>query len=288
MTDSTLESVGGRPAGGRVLVLLDGSRVSLSALEAAASIAEHTGAEVHGVFVEEQDLLRSAGYGFAREVGAFSGLSRPLDVVALEQRMQRLAEQTRRTLAGVVGRYGGRYRLNISRGRVVEEVLALAGPEDLLVLGRARWATVPGPLLGSTVRGLVQRSPGRLLLWSQQRAPTRGRIVVFLNDHEQANRRAVSAAAEAAAYSRQPVALLLAEGASVTGQQLSELKQLTGLPESEVQVLTLPASDPVTIARLLRRQQAAQLVLSRECSLFQEPGAEALLSALHLPVTITP
>lgn len=288
MTDSAIVPVNGQPADERILVLLDGSRVSLSALEAAAAIAECTGAEVQGVFVEEQDLLRSAGYGFAREVGAFSGLSRPLDAVALEQRMQRLADQTRRALAGAVGRYGGRYRLSISRGRVVEEVLALAGPEDLLVLGRARWSSGPGPALGSTVRGLLQRSPGRLLLWSQQPAKNQGRIVVFLNDHEQANRRAVSAAAKAAAYSRQPVTLLLAEKAQVSTQQLLALKQLTGLPEEHVQVLTLPASDPVTVARLLRQQQAAQLVLSRECSLFLEPGAEALLSALHLPVTVTP
>ena len=49
---------------GRVLVLLDGSRMSYAALKAAAEIAGSTGADVLGVVVEEMNLLRSGGVGF--------------------------------------------------------------------------------------------------------------------------------------------------------------------------------------------------------------------------------
>ena len=69
---------------GRVLILLDGSRLSLAALEAAAEIAAARNAEVLGIFVEEINLLRAAGYGFAQEVGGSSGLARPLETAALE------------------------------------------------------------------------------------------------------------------------------------------------------------------------------------------------------------
>ncbi|MCS5560938.1 MAG: universal stress protein, partial [Marinobacter nauticus] len=67
----------------RILVLLDGSRRSLAALEAAADIARAQQAEVLGIFVEEVSLLRSAGYGFAREAGRSSGVARPMDVDAV-------------------------------------------------------------------------------------------------------------------------------------------------------------------------------------------------------------
>jgi len=279
----------GQPAAkGRILVLLDGSRVGYVVLDVAAAIAARTGAELQGVFVEEQNLLRSAGYGFAREVGSVSGVSRPLDVTALEQRMQRLAEQSRRALAGAAGHYGGRYQLSIARGSVVEEVLALAEPEDLLVLGRARWSTIPAGWLGSTARALLHRSPGRLLLWSHQQPPNHGRVVVFLNEHEGANQRAIAAAAEAAAYSRQPVTLLLSGEAGVAPDALATLKRNLGVPEPDVRVVPLPSSDPATVARVLRQEKASQLVLSRDCSLFREPGAENLLAALHLPLNITP
>lgn len=138
---------------GRVLVLLDGSRMSYAALKAAAEIAGSTGAEVLGVFVEELNLLRSAGYGFAREVGASSGVSRPFDPAGVEQRMQRLANQARRALAGAVATYGGKHTLSIARGHVIDEVLALAGPRDLLVLGRVGWSSRRGRAWGQRPRG---------------------------------------------------------------------------------------------------------------------------------------
>src|SRR5690554_5302544 len=83
---------------GRVLILLDGSRLSLAALEAAAEIASARNAEVLGIFVEEVNLLRTAGYGFAWEVGGSSGLACLLDSVAIEVRMQTLAETAHHSL----------------------------------------------------------------------------------------------------------------------------------------------------------------------------------------------
>ncbi len=101
---------------GRVLILLDGSRLSLAALEAAAEIASVRNAEVLGIFVEETNLLRAAGYGFAREVGGSSGLARPLEVAALETRMQTLAEQARRTLQQTMAGRGLVQSLKLCRG----------------------------------------------------------------------------------------------------------------------------------------------------------------------------
>lgn len=273
---------------GRVLVLLDGSRMSYAALEAAAEIAAKTGADLMGVFVEEQDLLRSAGFGFAREVGSASGVSRPFDPTGLEQRMQSLAHQTRRALAGAVAHYGGRHTLNIARGRVVDEVLALAGPQDLLVLGRVGWSSAPGARLGSTARGLVRRSPARVLLWCEVRALPLGRVVVFLNDHQEANNRAIRAAAEAIRHSHKPVTLLLGPDSEMSSEGLQSIIRELGVQESDLRVRSLPLTDPVSVVRVLREERAVQLVLSRDCALLQEPGAEPLLVALNLPVTVTP
>jgi nucleotide-binding universal stress UspA family protein len=273
---------------GRVLVLLDGSRTSYAALRAAAEIAASTGADVLGVFVEELNQLRSAGYGFAREVGASSGVSRPFDPAGVEQRMQRLADQARRALAGAVAHHGGRHSLSVARGHVIDEVLALAGPGDLLVLGRVGWSSAPGARLGSTARGLVRRSPGRVLLWCENRALPQGRVVVFLNDHREANSRAVQAAAEVVRHSHLPVTLLLGAGTDMPPEERMGILQDLGIQESDLRVRSLPSADPVTVAGILRQERAAQLVLGRDCTLLQEPGAERLLVALNLPVTVTP
>jgi len=288
VTDAPDNQAGPGTPMGRVLVLLDGSRMSYAALNAAAEIAARTGAEVLGVFVEELNLLRSAGYGFAREVGSSSGISRPFDPVELEQRLERLAGQARRTLAGVVANYGGRHTLSIARGSVVDEVLALVGPQDLLVLGRVGWSSAPGARLGSTARGLLRRSPTSVLLWCERQVSPQGRVVVFLNDHDDANRRAIMAAAQAVRHSLQPVTVLLGEGADIPSDRLELIKRDLGVAESDMRVRTLPATDPVTISQILRQERATQLVVSRECALLRQPGAEQLLALLNLPVTVTP
>ena len=288
VTDSPVAQTDPGTTTGRVLVLLDGSRMSYAALKVAAEIAAKSGADVLGVFVEELNQLRSAGYGFAREVGASSGVSRPFAADAVEQRMQRLANEARRALAGAVAPYGGRHVLRIARGHVIDEVLALAGPQDLLVLGRVGWSSAPGARLGSTAKGLVRRSQGRVLLWCEGRAEPMGRLVVFLNDHKDANSQAVQAAAEAVRHSHRPVTLLLGADSTVSSEDLKGIARQLGIQESGLRVRSLPSTDPAIVAGILRQERAVQLILSRGCTLLQEPGAEELLVALNLPVTVTP
>jgi hypothetical protein len=112
--------------------------------------------------------------------------------------------------------------------------------------------------------------------------------VVFLNDHDEANHRAIMAAAETARHSRRPVTVLSGSGANMSPERLEQIRQGLGIAGSEVRVRPLPAADPVTIAQILRQEGAAQLVVSRESSLLRQPGAEQLLTVLNLPVTVTP
>ncbi len=60
----------------RVLLPLDVSRDSLTALEIASNLAAALGGEVSGLFIEDTELLTAGSLPFAREVGSFSGISR--------------------------------------------------------------------------------------------------------------------------------------------------------------------------------------------------------------------
>lgn len=273
---------------GRVLVLIDGSRVSYAALAAAADIAEKRNANILGVFVEELNLVRSAGYGFSREVGSVSGISRPFDPGIVEQRMRRLADHARVALATAARQRGGEAVLSISRGHVIEEVLALAGPDDLLVLGRAGWSSPSGAGLGSTARGLIRQSPGQVLLWCEHKLPYQDRVVVFLNDHDEANHRAALAAAEISRYYHQPVTLVLGADGEPAADRFEAIRQDLDVLGAGTRLRVFSDTSPAKMARLLREERASQLVISRECTLFNESGVEQLLAALSLPVTVTP
>ncbi|MGD9028912.1 MAG: universal stress protein, partial [Anaerolineae bacterium] len=52
----------------RILIALDASSHSIAALRAAARLASSLEAELHGLFVEDINLLRAAGLPMAREL----------------------------------------------------------------------------------------------------------------------------------------------------------------------------------------------------------------------------
>lgn len=287
MSDRDLEQKDIKPRQGRVLILLDGSRTSYSALDAAAEIAARRGSDVLGVFVEEVNLLRSAGYGFTREVGAASGISRPFDPELLEQRMRLMARQARQALTRATAGRSGQHDLRVTRGSAVAELLALARPDDLLVLGLPRLNMASGLLPGSPARGLIRESPARVLLWCEQRVPQLSRVVVMLNDHSGANHRAIRAAADASRHYHRPLTVVVPAGSSGREQEAA-VRRDPAISGRELRVRTLSSADPGSIARILREEGASCLVISRENRLFQAPGGDQLLAQFRLPVIITP
>lgn len=274
---------------GRVLILLDGSRLSLAALEAAAEIAAARGAEVLGVFVEETNLLRTAGYSFAQEVGGSSGLARPLDMAALEARLQAQAEQARYALQQSMARRGLAQTLTLRRGRVAEEVLRLIQPDDLVVLGRAGRSAILGARLGSTARALLRQAPSEVLLWAERRAQRQeGRVVVLLNHDQGANQRALRVGVELSRHSNQPLSVLIRAEKEDDPSLMEEVLGALQQQGVTAQVRRIPLANAGAALLALQEEGASQLVVSRTCSLFADQGAEALLTKLDLPVTVTP
>ncbi|CAM3406728.1 universal stress protein [Halomonas lysinitropha] len=165
----------------RVLALLDASRHSLAALAAAVDLATLRHAELVGLFVEDQDLLGSAGFPFSREIGAVSGQVRRLSRSNLEAGMARQAHRVTEALEAAVAGREVRHQMRVSRGRVVSEALSLAAPADLLVLGKAGLSGHWGVRLGSTSRALILEAPCTVIIWDERQSLARG-ILRILDD----------------------------------------------------------------------------------------------------------
>ena len=286
MTDQA--AMPGNPAG-RVLLLADASRPSLAALEAAVDLAVHRRAELHAVFVEETALLRGAGFAFAREVGALSGTTRPIEASAVEARLRRQAERVRLALEEAVAGRGISHSLSVRRGNVLREVLTLAGPHDLLVLGRIGWSAIPGRGLGSTARALLRQAPGSLLLWTVNPRHLEGSVVAWVDNAEAATDILAEAAATAR-HRRRPLTVLLPTPDSGTSPATRDRTVADWLARTGVDatVRKLPALDPTTVARTLRAERCAELLISRRSRLMTGLAAEATLDTLNLPVTVLP
>ncbi|WP_181872793.1 universal stress protein [Billgrantia montanilacus] len=158
----------------RVLALLDASRHSLAALSAAVDLASNRQAELVAVYVEDLDLLSCAAFPFTCEIGAQSGITRPLTVDTLEASIARQLQRVNQALALAVAGRDLQHRLEVSRGPVAGEALAKAGPDDVLVLGKAGMTERWGTRLGSTSRRLILEAPCTVLLWDERHPFKRG------------------------------------------------------------------------------------------------------------------
>ncbi len=128
----------------RIVVALDTGSLSHAAVEAAAGLAAGLSAEVVAMFVEDVKLLRLAGLPFAKELGAASATTRPLQAADMERALAAQAQQLRRTLEETARRVPFSWSLEIVRGELLDIILGQAAA-DVLVLGRTRKPGYAGP-----------------------------------------------------------------------------------------------------------------------------------------------
>src|SRR3970040_259294 len=97
----------------RILVALDASPHSLSALQAAAELAAELSAELVGVFVEDANLVRLAALPVTREIGQTSARIRELDERTMTRQLRRLAQRAAQGLARDAGRVQGHWSFRV-------------------------------------------------------------------------------------------------------------------------------------------------------------------------------
>jgi len=175
----------------RIVVSLDAVSETRAAVEAAARLAARWNATLHGVFVEDEDLLRLAALPFASQVSLGAG-AEPLTAAQAARQLRAFAEAAQRELAAAADRLELRWSFEVVRGADAANTVASA-PGDFIVacavsrpIGAhfridARWQTAaPGP--------------SSLLLMHPARAG--GTVVAMLQDREPAAARVLEAAAQ--------------------------------------------------------------------------------------------
>jgi nucleotide-binding universal stress UspA family protein len=150
----------------RILVALDASRHSLAALRAAASLASSLDAELHGLFVEDINLLRAARLPMAKELQFPFAVHTPMNPERIGRQLRAQASQARRTLASVSRQQQIEWSFQVVRGRVSSKVLEEATRADLLCLGRISRPVMQRPGLGSTARAAATSAHCCVLLVS--------------------------------------------------------------------------------------------------------------------------
>jgi hypothetical protein len=176
----------------RIVVSLDAVSEISAAIEAAARLAVRWNAALHGVFVEDEDLLRLAGLPFARQVSLGAGAEALTPAQAARQ-LRASAATARRELAAAARRHDLRWSFEIAHGAAAADTVTTAAGDFVVACTASR-------PIGAHFRVDTQRwravaaGSGSLLLTHPARAG--GTVVTVLYDREPASGRVLEAAAQ--------------------------------------------------------------------------------------------
>jgi nucleotide-binding universal stress UspA family protein len=269
----------------RILVALDASPHSLSALEAAVELASRFRAELLGLFVEDVNLLRLGELSFTREVGLSSATRRRLDTQQVERELRAQAGRARRALTTAAERASVRCSFRVVRGTTAAELLTAASDTDLVILGKSGWPVTPRRRLGSTARAFLSGTPC-LALILERGARLRLPILVIYDGSPLAQKALGTAAALVQAEDTYLTVFIMAEELQ-EGQRL-QTEAAEWLHERGLRArfrLTTEWSAP-RLAHVLRTERIGTLVFPAESSLLQDEALLELLEEIESPVLL--
>ena len=118
----------------RVIVPLDAASETGTAIDTAARLAARWRVPLHGVFIEDEELIGLASLPFARQVTLGAGVE-PLTRDRVEDHFRAFAERARRELAAAAERYDVEWSFEAVRGPLAPDMLG--GEHDFVVAGVA-------------------------------------------------------------------------------------------------------------------------------------------------------
>lgn len=268
----------------RILVALDASAHSFSALEQAVSLAAALEAELMGLFVEDINLIRFASLPFARQVSYPTGAQEPLDRARIERELKLQAESIRKTLQSLAERAQTPYSFRIARGDVAGEILAAASSADLVLLGKAGWSPVEAQALGSTALALAGAAPCALLL-AQRGAASEGHTMAVYDGSPESQRVLKFAAVLAAAANRSLTVFVLPEVPEPANQLQSDVEQIRRIGV-KILIRRLSGADPQRLVQAVQSEDCGLLVIGSSSPLLRQEALRALAQGIKSSILL--
>lgn len=147
----------------RILVALNASPHSQAALDAAVRLATAFEAELKGLFIEDETLLRTAQLPFAKEVRAYTAPPKRLTDQRMQRQLRYQAEYAEHSLQYAAEQAEVAYDFETVQGQVTRELLRATAEVDLLVLGKTSTAS-SRRRLGSTSRTILSDASTSVLV----------------------------------------------------------------------------------------------------------------------------
>jgi hypothetical protein len=179
----------------RVVVSLDAAADNRGAIEIAARLAARAKAPLHGIFIEDEELLHVAALPFTCQLAPGIGMQ-PFTVEDTELQLKAAAERVRREFVAAAQRHQVEASFAVVRGGS-EAVLSGISARDLVVAG-----TLGRPIAGHfriecRCWSSIEFAPGPFLL-ARHGEDAAGSVILLLDDRGPASARLLATAAQVA------------------------------------------------------------------------------------------
>jgi nucleotide-binding universal stress UspA family protein len=246
----------------RILLALEAGNGDAASMEAASRLAAQLDAELHGLFVEDINLIRLAALPFAREVGFTSATTRQLQSDDIERSLRSQAMRAQESLAASATHLQVRWSFQVVRGEIKTTMAEAAMQADLVIVTHGRRQALSGympSLLDSAFGSIV--CPLLVL-------PSFGTVtppIAVLYDSSPQSDRALQLAAQLSERNNHEIRLYIAasgpkQAADLQKRATAELAQ-TG---ARFQVRVLSAAGPAELANMLNRAGVATLLMAAD------------------------
>ncbi len=269
----------------RILVALDTSHSSMAALQAAAGLASALQAELIGLFVEDDNLMRLAGLPFAQELRWPAARRQGLSEGQMAQQLRLRASQARRALAMAAEQMEVEWSFRVVRGQVTEEVLLACREADLLSLGRTGLTMLRRTRMGSTARAAAAQATRPVLL-ARETSDMDWPVVVTYDGSPLAQRGLAAGVRLAQRYANNLIVLLLGESRESASALAAAAQQQIGRAPLHSDFLYVELGNDEELAARLRQQPCSLIILAGDSATLQGDALQTLLDGLECPVMV--
>jgi nucleotide-binding universal stress UspA family protein len=168
----------------RILVPLDNSTHSFAALKAAVEMANHYGAELRGVFIEDITLLNLAQMPFHQEVGEYSAIIREISFDGLNRGIFVQSRWVIQSFRKLTNQTDIKAEFTVLRGDVNKMIDKESQTCDLIIIGKSGKNILGRSRLGSTAKMMVQKHQNPLLLVEENNQLGYPMILLYENSPE--------------------------------------------------------------------------------------------------------
>jgi len=269
----------------RILVALDASPHSVSALQAALKLAEQLQADLCGLFIEDVNIRKLADLPFAQEIGLFSVTRRRLDIQELSSQLSAKAGEMRRFFEITTEQASVRCTYREARGKVEMEVLAAAADADVVILGKGAWSPVDIGEVGPAVRRVIS-DLGISALVLQAGASLQPPVLAVYDGSEIARKGLRVAAALSGRDNGHLTMLILADDAREGRKYQQRAEELFGDSPLQISYLLLTASSIAQLGDLVEQGRYGLVVMPAQSDEFDQEMVMGILDDVDIPVLL--